>query len=86
MKVWHCVTPPQLPPQEEVYDAVTFLEIEASSRFPTCTYRGSEKAIRIGDDKWGSGCVPHEIGHAACDLLGLAICEDFEHPNYRSNC
>jgi len=81
-----CVTPPKLPPEKDVFNMVTFLEVVAGSRFPTCTYRLSSNEIRIGSDKWGSGCVAHEIGHAACDLLGIGICRDFEHPEYRSKC
>ena len=81
-----CVTPPELPKMDDVFNMVTFIEVEASSHFPTCTYRKSSKEIRIGDDKWASGCVPHEIGHAACDLLDIGVCEDFEHPDYPSKC
>ena len=81
-----CVTPPALPSMDDVFDMVTFLEVETNSHFPTCTYRLSSNEIRIGSDKWGSGCVAHEIGHAACDLLGLEVCRDFEHPEYESKC
>lgn len=81
-----CVIPPELPTPEEVFHAVTFIEVTASSRFPTCTYRPRAQEIRIGDDKWGSGCVPHELGHAVCALLNTEVCRDFEHPEYRSKC
>lgn len=81
-----CVPPPKLPREWEVFLEVTFIEVEASSRFPTCSYRRSSREIRIGDDKWGSSCVPHEIGHAACHVLGISVCFDFEHPDYISKC
>jgi hypothetical protein len=48
----------------------------------TCTFTRATFVIRIGDDKWGSGCVPHELGHAACEALGMPDgCQTFEHPN-----
>ncbi len=81
-----CVTPPELPQMNDVFDMVTFIEVEAGTKFPTCTYRRSSNEIRIGDDKWGGGCVAHEIGHAACHMLGIDMCFDFEHPEYKSKC
>lgn len=81
-----CVEPPALPSPLKVFNMVTFIEVEASSRFPTCSYRRSTNEIRIGNDKWRSGCVPHEIGHAVCDLLHSRVCKDFEHPDYVSKC
>ena len=81
-----CVFPPMLPAEAAIFNMVSFIEVEASDRFPTCTYRSRSNEIRIGDDKWGSGCVAHELGHAACDYLQSSRCKDFEHPNYRSRC
>ncbi len=81
-----CVTSPELPSMNDVFDMVTFIEVEASVDFPTCTYRRGANEIRIGDDKWASGCVPHEIGHAACHMLGISVCIGFEHPDYVSKC
>ena len=84
-----CVVPPPLPPMWEVFNKVTFLEVVADEKFVTCTYTRNGYEIRIGDDKWGSGCVPHEIGHAACHVLGnkfKSVCFNFEHPEYISQC
>ncbi len=81
-----CVAPPSLPPMDDVFNMVTFIEVTAGEHFPTCSYRKRSNEIRIGDDKWMSGCVAHEIGHAVCDYLDIDMCYDFEHPEYQSKC
>jgi len=80
-----CVEMRGLPSMDDVHDMVTFIEVP-KEYLETCTYRKGSNEIRIGDDKWTSGCVAHEIGHAVCDLLGLKECREFEHPNYKSRC
>ncbi len=67
---------PELPLMNDVRARVEFFEVP-HEQLETCTY-GAWR-IRIGDDKWDSGCVPHELGHAACHLLDVQICVDFEH-------
>ncbi len=79
-----CVKAPDLPLMNDVRERVKFLEVP-SEWLETCTYRLTGE-IRIGDDMWDSGCVPHEMGHAACHLLRVKICFEFEHPGYRSQC
>ena len=80
-----CVPAPDLPSMNDVRERVVFLEVPAEW-LETCSYRRSSREIRIGDDKWESGCVPHELGHAACHVLGLRVCFDFEHRGYKSQC
>ena len=80
-----CVDMEPLPNMLDIRDRVKFVEVP-KEYLATCTYRRSNKEIRIGDDKWTSGCVAHELGHAACHYLDRDDCFDFEHPNYRSRC
>lgn len=80
-----CVEVPGLPGMDDVRARVQFFEVP-HEWLKTCTYNRNSYKIRIGDDKWDSGCVPHELGHAACHLLGVKICIDFEHNNYESRC
>lgn len=66
----------QLPSWEELSD-ITFWEFPAEYR-ESCYYANGK--AQIGDDKWESGCVPHEIGHHACHKLGNpAWCRNYEH-------
>jgi len=71
--------------KELVREKLRFFEVPTAF-LSTCTY-GARKA-NIGDDKWDSGCVPHEIGHAVCDIVfdRATWCTDFEHPTYRHRC
>ena len=78
-----CVDTPALPSMNDVRERVQFFEVP-NEWLETCTY--SRYNIRIGDDKWYSGCVPHELGHAACHLIEGATCLEFEHPGYLSQC
>ena len=80
-----CVPMVGLPPMEGIRARVTFIEVPAEY-LATCTYRRGSREIRIGHDKWTSGCVAHELGHAACHYLDRDDCYDFEHPNYKSRC
>lgn len=74
------VAPPQLPSADAVYSKVKFIEVPHEF-LETCTFNGNTLEIRIGDDKWNSGCVPHELGHAVLWLLHHPCWDDFEHPN-----
>ncbi len=68
---------PDLPNREAIKLWVLFQEVP-HAYITSCTY--GNRLIRIGDDKWDSGCVPHEIGHAVCDYIGdPAGCAGFEH-------
>ena len=74
-----CRPPPELPDSAAIENWVKFEEVPRAY-LSTCTYSG--RLIRVGDDKWQSGCVPHEMGHAVCDYLNSpAGCSTFEHPN-----
>lgn len=82
-----CVSPPsQLPSGEELYNFMSFKEIPDDAH-ESCYYSVNRNTAVIGAGRWESGCVPHEIGHAACDLLGWdSWCREFEHPSYPSQC
>lgn len=73
-------TPPRLPSAEAVYSRVKFIEVP-HELLETCTFNGDTLEIRIGDDKWDSGCVPHELGHAALWVVQHPCWSRFEHPN-----
>ena len=74
-----CLPTPELPSRDDVHSRVRFEEV-SSAVLATCTFTKSTWVIKIGDDKWASGCVPHELGHAACQFLAQPDgCEDFEH-------
>ena len=73
------VEAPNLPSAEAVYSIVTFIEVPHEF-LATCSFNGNNLEIRIGDDKWDSGCVPHELGHAALRLLEHPCWKEFEHP------
>lgn len=81
-----CRPVPVLPESTVIRARVHFLEVP-HERLATCTYRKRTNEIRIGDDKWQSGCVPHELGHAVCDYLRQPPgCDTFEHSDARSRC
>ena len=74
------VEAPALPSSQSVYSRVRFVEIPHEF-LETCTFNSKTLEIQIGDDKWNSGCVPHELGHAVLWLLRHPCWGDFEHPN-----
>jgi len=76
------VPAPTLLPAETVYTKVHFLEVPHEN-LETCTFSKSTLDIRVGDDKWDGGCVPHELGHAVLWLLHNPCWDKFEHPNER---
>lgn len=69
---------PVLPSRDELFARARFFEF-ASTPTTTCYFDPPDK-IRIGDDKWASGCVPHELGHMALFMVGDSCWNDFEHP------
>ena len=74
------VEAPRLPSAESVYSAVQFVEVP-NEMMSTCTFNKNTLEIRIGDDKWHSGCVPHELGHAVLSMIDHPCWNNFEHPN-----
>ena len=69
---------PSLPSQVELYSKTRFFEFQ-STPDTTCYFHRPDH-LRIGDDKWASGCVPHELGHMALFMIGHPCWNDFEHP------
>lgn len=51
----------------------------------TCYFR-KPKDIFIGHDKWQSGCVAHEIGHAVLYTLKHPCWGEFEHELEKEKC
>jgi hypothetical protein len=51
----------------------------------TCYFR-RPASIYIGHDKWSSGCVPHEIGHAVLYTIGHPCWREFEHEEEKEKC
>lgn len=76
--VWFKGNPPPLPSADEVFARVHFVEVP-HAYLSTCTFSPGSFQIRIGDDKWQSGCVAHEIGHAALRMIGHPCSSIFEH-------
>ena len=56
-----------------------------STQNSTCYFR-KPKSIYIGHDKWQSGCVAHEIGHAVLFTLGHPCWGEFEHEEEKQKC
>lgn len=76
---------PALPPASEVRARVHFVELE-SSPDTTCYFDPRGWTIKVGADRWASGCVPHELGHAALHLINHPCASYFEHPADTSRC
>ena len=76
---------PTMPAMGDVHRAVRFLEVPHEF-LETCTFSRARQEIRIGDDKWKSGCVAHEIGHASLALIGHPCWDDWEHPDFNGSC
>ena len=66
------------------YDKLHFFEFR-STETSTCYFKEPD-IIQIGDDKWQSGCVPHEIGHAVLYLIGHPCWGEFEHEAEKEKC
>jgi hypothetical protein len=89
-----CLRTPQLPNRDDIRSWVSFEEVSAAElaakQNAACTFTKSKGRIRIGDIYWGSGCVAHELGHAACEYLGQPDgCPWFEHAKdkrYKEEC
>ena len=82
-----CVAPPALPRMNDVRTHVTLVEV--SNEWMTahgvyCTYNRASRKIRVAESQWA--CIPHELGHAACHVIGGKVCIDYEHREYKSRC
>lgn len=77
---------PKLVPADtqQVYISVGFFEFSATGN-TTCYFKQPD-VIQIGSDKWESGCVPHEIGHAALYLAKHPCWGEFEHDKEENKC
>jgi len=78
--VSQCLNVPKLPDREVLRARIRFFEVPwnvMQREGNYCTYSGWK--IRVGTGQWA--CVPHELGHAACDFLDPRPegCEDYEH-------
>lgn len=73
-----------LPDEGSVYRRNRIVEFR-STEDTTC-YFTTPDLIQIGDDKWESGCVAHEIGHAALYMINHPCWGEFEHDFERVKC
>ena len=69
---------------ETIQNTFIFYEFQATPG-STC-YFDKPNSIQIGNDKWQSGCVPHEIGHAVLYLIGHPCHGEFEHEQEKEKC
>lgn len=73
-----------IPGEQELYRRLDFYEFPSTAN-STCYFREPSKLL-IGDDKWESGCVPHEIGHAVLYITNHPCWGEFEHEEERVKC
>lgn len=69
---------PSLPSSKAFYAKARFFEF-MSTDDSTC-YFSEPDSIKVGNDKWASGCVPHEMGHMVLYMIGHPCWRNFEHP------
>jgi len=83
-----CAADPGLPSLEVLRARIEPLIEEAPwGQTCTCSHGGGESGtskIRIPSDKWDSGCVPHEMLHAAMYHLRHLCKSDIEHDDHYS--
>lgn len=72
-----CPAMPELPALEDLMAVVHFEEVAWG---PTCYHKPKSHTIEVPADKWQSGCVPHELGHAALHYIDHPCASIFEHP------
>lgn len=71
---------PVLPPAEEVWQRIRIVEFAAVQNDGTsCYFDPDTWTIKIGSDKWASGCVAHELGHAALRGINHPCKSTYEH-------
>jgi hypothetical protein len=78
------VAPSALPEPHEVYSRVRIVEFP-STPGSTC-YFDPPSRIEIGDDKWLTDCVAHELGHATLYFAGHPCWGEFEHQDEVEKC
>ena len=74
----------EIPAVNGLFSQYNFYEFQPTSN-STCYFR-EPKSIYIGNDKWESGCVPHEIGHAVLYTIGHPCWREFEHEDGKKKC
>ena len=79
MDRWFLGSPPALPSLDELRRRVEIVEVDVGD-IATCDFQREHARIRIRVDHWGSGCVPHEFGHALLWMIDHECWRDFEHP------
>ena len=67
----------ELPDRAEMYHSLRFSELPPEQVL-TCYFRTPDSIV-IGADKWLSGCVPHEIGHAVLYKVKHSCWRVYEH-------
>lgn len=72
-----CPSMPEIPSLEELEPTIYFEEVAWGE---TCYFKPKTGRIEIPADKWESGCVPHELGHAALHYIDHPCASIFEHP------
>ncbi len=78
------VAPAAIPGPDEVYSRVHIVEFAATPG-STC-YFDPPSRIKIGNDKWHSDCVAHELGHATLYLVAHPCWGEFEHVSEVEKC
>lgn len=79
-----CDAMPSLPAASEVMGRIRFVEEAPNGQ--TCYYNGETDVITVPADKWGSGCVPHELLHASLHMIGSHCWRDIEHSPFDGGC
>ena len=80
MNRWFDGNDPELPTMNELRESVLVIEVPVGE-INTCDFQAAKMLIRIQADRWESGCVAHEFGHAALWMIDHDCWNEFEHPN-----
>lgn len=64
--------------------SIHFYEFQSTPNF-TCYFR-KPADILVGNDKWQSGCVAHELMHAILYQIGHPCWGEAEHPDEKQKC
>lgn len=79
-----CNAMPDLPAPSAVLGRVRF--VEEAPLGQTCYYDTATNTIAVPSDKWDSGCVPHEVLHAALDMIHNRCWREIEHRPFDGRC
>ena len=74
----------EIPAVYRLFSQYNFYEFQSYPN-STCYFR-EPASIYVGHDKWQSGCVPHEIGHAVLFTIGHPCWGEFEHEDEKEKC